>query len=549
MSNQSEATRAARPNIVIILVDDMGYSDLGCYGGEAETPNLDRLAANGVKFTDFYCTPRCCPSRASLLTGLTPHKAGVGWMSFDWQDARDDEADGYTGTLNRDCVTIAEALKGAGYRSYISGKWHVTSHLDDKATWPTGRGFDRSFCMVAGGTSYFEPQHLTLDDKFYRPPSPTYLTDLIGTYSAAFVDEHHAEHADSPFFMYVAYTAPHAPLHAPEQVTAKYRERYAAGWDRLRAERYARMQEIEATRPQWELPPRPAHIPAWDTLPPEEREVQADRMATYAAMIEIMDRNVGTLVDSLERNGALDNTLIMFLSDNGACAEGPLMGSRTHYGECWAHLSNTPFRLYKHFTCQGGVQTPLIAHWPAGLGFPQGTAVHDVTGCLYDFMPTCLELAGAEYPRAHQGQTLHPLDGVSLVPALRGEGQAERADIFMEHEGNQLLRAGRYKLVRQHDEPFCQLYDMEADRSEMHDLADDMPERFTDLAQRYERWARQARVLPWERAGRYMEWYGYRASARAYHGAFADAMAAAPPDDVVDGASDPVLAGRRSPGL
>lgn len=348
---------ADQPNIIVILVDDMGFSDLGCYGGEALTPNLDKLATGGVRFTDFYCTPRCCPSRASLLTGLTPHKAGIGWMSFDWMSNIDPRADGYVGTLNRNCVTIAEALKPAGYTSYISGKWHVTSEQANKETWPTARGLDRSFALIPGGTSYYHPTQLSLDDKFYRAPKETYFTDLIGNYATKFLHEHFARGTPGapPFFMYLALTAPHFPIQAPDEIAEKYREIYAKGWDELRRERYERMIKMGIVKPEWELPPRPEGVPAWSSLPEYKREKQSQVMATYAAMIEIMDANVGKVVAGLERAGELDNTAIMFLSDNGACAEGPVMGSGSLYGECWAHLSNTPLQLYKHFTMQGGV--------------------------------------------------------------------------------------------------------------------------------------------------------------------------------------------------
>ena len=527
----------ATPNIITILVDDMGFSDIGCYGGEVETPHLDRLAEGGVRFTDFYCTPRCCPSRASLLTGLTPHKAGIGWMSFDWTEL-DEDADGYVGTLNRDCLTIPEALKTAGYRSYHAGKWHVTSHLGDRTTWPAGRGFDRSFALLSGRTDYFKPTHLVLDTKFYRPPEKTYFTDLMGSHAVRFVDEHCRDNPDDPFFMYLAFTAPHFPLQAPEETVAKYRPVYRAGWDALRARRFERMGRTGIIRPEWELPPRPDAVPAWDSLNEAERRRQVENMATYAAMIEIMDANVGRLVEALERNGALENTLILFLSDNGACAEGPLMGSDTHYGECWAHLSNTPLRLYKHFTCQGGVQTPMIAHWPAAVAAKRRGGFENWTGSLVDIMPTCLDLAGAAYPEALDGRPIHPLDGTSFAPLLQGFAQPPRPDLFIEHEGNQMVRAGRHKLVRQHTDPLWQLYDMEADRPEIHDLAAHSPELLVDLSRRYGRWEAQARVIPWERAGWYAQFRGYRTHAAAFWAAYDDALAQAGPEEIVDGSGD-----------
>ena len=533
-SEDSRTARSPRPNIVIVLADDMGYSDLGCFGGEARTPCLDRLAANGVRFTDFYSTPKCCPSRASLLTGLTPHKAGVGWMSFDWARHVDPGADGYAGTLNDRCLTIAEALAPAGYRCYLSGKWHLTGHLDDKATWPCGRGFHRSFSLIPGATDYFRPRRLTLDDRFYVAPEQTYFTDLTGTYAERFVDQHFRDHADAPFLLYLAFTAPHFPIQAPERHVARYREVYAAGWDAVRVDRFLRMRELGVVRPEWELSPRPDTVAAWDTLSLEEQKKHTELMATYAAMIEIMDANVGRMIMALERHRALDNTLLLFLSDNGASPDGPPMGSDTKYGECWAHVSNTPFRLYKHFTTQGGVQTPAIAHWPAGSagdGSPSGA-----TCSLLDIMPTCLELAGAAYPDSRGGRPLHPLDGVSLVPLLRGARPHAHPDIFIEHQGNQMVRSGPHKLVRQHTEPFWQLYDMDRDRPELHDRASEDPQTFIELASRYERWAAGARVLPWSRVGKYPEYHGHATVPGGYARPFDEALARARPEEVVHGA-------------
>ena len=534
-----------RPNIITILVDDMGFSDIGCYGGEVETPHLDNLAQGGVRFTDFYNTPKCCPSRGSLLTGLTPHKAGLGWMTFDWQTHVDEDADGYVGTLNRNCLTIAEALKGAGYRSYHSGKWHVSANLSDKSTWPVGRGFDHSFCLLTALTDFYNPDQLVLDDKYYKAPKETYFTDLIGKYSTRFVDQHYKEHPEDPFFMYVAHTAPHFPLQAPEEVIAKYREVYATGWDVLREKRYKRMQEIGVTRPEWELSPRSDTIPAWDSLSEEEKKVQVERMATYAAMIEIMDTNVGRLVESLKQHDALDNTVIFFLSDNGAAAEGGPLGSDTHdrfpdqrcshYGECWANLSNTPFRLYKHYTCQGGVQTPFLAHWPAGIPADQRGSFEHWTGTLYDIMPTALELAETTYPSHHQGEELHPLDGCSMVPVLQGEGGRDRPDIFIEHCGNQMIRSGSHKLVRQHSDPAWALYDMDQDRSEMHDLSEQMPERFVELARSYRHWEAQAHVIPWSQGQKYTVFRGFDNCRGEFLKAYDDGLARENPEDIVYG--------------
>ncbi len=526
--------RDSRPNIVLILVDDMGYADIGCYGSGTQTPNLDGLAANGVRFTDFYCTPRCCPSRASIMTGLTPHKAGVGWMNFDWPEALDPEADGYTGTLNPHCVTIPEALKPAGYRSYISGKWHLTAAMEDKTTWPTARGFDRSFSCIAGGTTYFKPQFLTLDERFYRPPEQCYATDLIGDFSAQFVSEHFHSHAEQPFFMYVAYTAPHFPIQAPPERVAAYKGRFDHGYEEENRQRYERMVRLGVVKPEWERAPKPARVPAWNDLPEQEQQRLARVMETYAAMVEIMDENVGKLVAALEEHGALDNTLIMFLSDNGACAEGGVTSKDHIIGQDWAYVQNTPFRLYKHHTTQGGVQTAFIAHWPDGIAREKGSTVDGSTGALHDIMPTCLELAGARYPTTHNGHAIHPLDGQSLVPVLAGDDFHDRRDVFMEHEGNGMLRRGDYKLVQQFGEPW-QLYDMVKDRSESRDLAreTEQRDRFVHMMRDYRSWADTSHVLPGARTTAYMRIHGY--GTHSYREPFLHAAENAAEDEVVQG--------------
>lgn len=527
-----------RPNIIVILVDDMGYSDLNCYGSGTRTPHLDALAAGGLRFTDFYNTPRCCPSRASLLTGLTPHKAGVGWMTFDWRTDFDPKADGYAGTLNRRCLTIPEALKPAGYRSYIAGKWHLTADFVDRSTWPPARGFDRSFACIAGGSNYFEPQFLTLDEKFYVAPQPCYLTDLIGDFSVDFVDEHYAEHGDDPFFMYVAFTAPHFPIMAPDARVETYRGRFDHGHAVEHEQRYARMRKLGVIKDEWGLSPRPETVPAWESFSAEEQAVESEMMATYAAMVEIMDENVGKLVAALERHDVLENTLILFLSDNGGCAEGGHVADPVtlKVGESWAWVQNTPFQLYKHFTMQGGVQTPFIAHWPAGIARAPGSMVSESTGSLYDIMPTCLALAGADYPGDAPGQSLHPLDGQSLAPLLAGQDRTERRDIFIEHEGNAMLRRSNLKLVRQYGEAW-QLYDMDRDRSELHDLAAEpaFREQFLEMVRSYEEWERENLVMSGAKMRVGMAVHGYPLQGNRQRQAFLDALANAPEEEIVRG--------------
>jgi len=486
----------ARPNILVIMADDMGFSDIGCYGGEIATPNLDGLGASGLRFRQFYNTARCCPTRASLLTGLYAHQAGVGHMVHD----RGDPA--YQGYLNDRCVTIAEALGAAGYRTYLSGKWHVG---EDKGHWPVDRGFDRSYALVSGGTNYFrlDPYRtLARDDERIEPPDDWYITDAITDNAVAFVDDHDRNHGETPFFLYVAYTAPHWPLHAHPEDIERNRGRYLKGWDALRAERLERMIELGIVDDDCPLTPRDRRVPPW-----EEAKDQDDkdlRMAVYAAQIEIMDRGVGAVVEALERTGQLENTLILFLADNGGCAEiidrgepGVPAGhpdSFLSYGIGWANASNTPFRLYKHWVHEGGIATPLIAHWPEVI--QNGGGWTDQVGHVIDLMATCLDVAGAAYPSEFEGREITPLEGRSLKPIFEGRERAGHKAIFWEHEGNRAVRKGRWKLVSRYPGAW-ELYDLETDRVELNDLADAHPDRVAELAKLYEAWADRAGVVPW----------------------------------------------------
>ncbi|HZB30189.1 MAG TPA: sulfatase-like hydrolase/transferase, partial [Streptosporangiaceae bacterium] len=306
-----------KPDIVLVLADDMGFSDIGCYGGEVATPNLDRLAASGVRLTQFYNTARCSPSRASLLTGLHPHQTGIGILNYD------DSPDGYPGTLNDSCVTIAEALRPAGYRSYLSGKWHMSSELRRPGdAWPTRRGFDRFYGTLAGAGSYYQPATLTRDEKNIEDEAHEdgfYYTDAISDNAADFVREHHDGQPNAPMFLYVAYTAPHWPLHALEEDIAAYAGRFSAGWDELRRERLRRMISMGLIQENWALTDRDPTVPAWEDA--DHKEWEALRMAVYAAQIDRMDQGIGRIIAELERTGRMDNTLFIFLSDNGGCAE------------------------------------------------------------------------------------------------------------------------------------------------------------------------------------------------------------------------------------
>ena len=507
----------ARPNVVVILVDDMGWSDIGCYGGEIPTPNLDALAAKGVRFTQFYNTPRCSPTRASLLTGLYPHQAGMGHLDNVVREG----SSGTTGKLNEHCVTMAEVLGEAGYFTAMAGKWHLGQQ---NGTPPWQRGFARVLNLRAGGI-FFPNQNFQggNDELTRRAQEPLYLdgqpvahnspllgqnwyaTFLWAEFGLKFVDE--AQKARKPFFLYLPHNAPHFPLMAPQELIAKYRGKYKAGWDRLRAERYRRQIRMGLIDAKWPLSPREEESPAWDALSAEEQERFDHLMAVYAAMIEAIDTSVGTLVKGLQARGALDNTLILFLSDNGGNAESGPAGrfngdppggpnSNLYLGMNWAALNNTPFRRFKHFTHEGGISTPLIAHWPNGIPRARHNKLEPQPGHLIDLMATVLDVTGARYPREFKGKTIQPMEGVSLRPAFAGRPLKRTQPIFWEHEGNRAIRAGKWKLVSKYLEAW-ELYDITADRVERNDLAAKHPDIVKKLAGAWEAWAKRANVDQW----------------------------------------------------
>lgn len=528
---------AKRPNIILMMADDMGYSDIGCYGGEIQTPNLNRLAVGGVRFTQFYNTARCCPTRASLMTGLYQHQAGVGHMMSDRG------YDAYRGDLNNRCVTIAEVLKTAGYSTYMSGKWHVTKSIKpdgDKHNWPRQRGFDRFFGTIHGAGSFYDPNTLTRDNTQIVPDSDDfYYTDAISDNAVKFISEHKSRSGSKPFFMYVAYTAPHWPMHAKPQDIAKYKGRYALGWDAMRAERHKRMIEMGIVKSKWRITPRDSAVPSWEQA--EDKLWFQRRMEVFAAMVDCLDQGVGRIISELKRTGNFENTLIFFLADNGGCAEeygsrGPVkpdpskpvvlkpMGKnelqtrmqpavtrdgrpvRTGYGVMpgpadtyiaygrpWANASNTPFRLYKHWVHEGGISTPLIAHWPSRIK-AHGKLRHQ-PGHLIDIMTTCVDIAGVKYPSEYKGNKIIPMEGRSLVPAFDNK-PVEREAIYWEHEGNRAVRKGKWKLVSKHPGGW-ELYDLEADRTELNNLAQKYPEKVAQLKAMYKSWAERCGVQPW----------------------------------------------------
>jgi len=529
-----------RPNIIVILADDVGYSDIGCFGGEIQTPNLDVLAKNGLRFTQFYNTARCCPTRAALLTGLYPHQAGVGHM------VNDSGHDGYRGELNRRCATIAEVLRPAGYSTYMAGKWHVTLNAHSKPdgpkeSWPIQRGFDRFYGTIVGAGNYFDPAMLTrdntnitaLNDPEYRP-ARYYYTDALADQTVRFIREHHERTPDKPFFTYLAFTAAHWPLHALEEDIAKYRGKYDAGYEPIRNARLAKMKQLGLIDPKWQPAPLKGD---WASV--SNKAWEARCMEVYAAQLDRMDRGIGLVIDELRRQETLDNTLIFYMQDNGGCAEGLGRGHVARprkpveakpadyvftnhrgphvrdgrpyrvgpnampgpedtyiaYGEAWANVSNTPFREYKHWTHEGGISTPLVVHWPKGISASRRGKLESQPGHLIDIMATCVDVAGAKYPRTVGTNSITPLEGVSLAPTFRGKSMERKEPIFWEHEANRAVRDGRWKLVAKENKPW-ELYDIQNDRTEQHDLTSAEPKRAQQLAAQWDAYAARANVLP-----------------------------------------------------
>ena len=501
-------TRAAapRPNILVILVDDMGWSDIGCYGSEIPTPNLDALAKNGLRFTQFYNTGRCSPTRASLLTGHYPHQAGMGHLDGTLKPGHP----GFQARIADTSVTMAEVLGDAGYFTAMTGKWHLGQQ---HGTPPWQRGFKRSLNLQAGGVHFYNQGggkggaklYLNGEEKALNDPlfGPWYGADLWAEWGLKFIDEALAE--KKPFFLYLAHCAPHFPLMAPEADIAKYRGKYLAGWDNLREERHRRQVAMGLVDAKWPLTPRAPDSPAWDAVPKAEQERFDHMMAIYAAMIDRVDRSVGIVVNGLKQRGMLENTLILFLSDNGGNAESGPNGryegkqpggpdSNVFLGQNWATLNNTPFRKWKHYVHEGGSATPLIAHWPGGIAPSMNGKLNHQPGHLIDVMPTVAELAGATYPAAFNGKAIEPMEGVSLRPAFNGQPLARPQPIFFNHEDNRAVRDGRWKLVSLAGKPW-ELYDIEADRTELNDLAAGHPERVAAMAAQYDSWAKRTHVV------------------------------------------------------
>ena len=504
-----ETKGGKRPNIVLIMADDMGFSDLGCYGSEIRTPNLDRLAAGGLRFAQFYNCALCGPSRAALMTGLYPHQAGVG--------------ENWTGLLSRRCVTLPELLKHAGYSTSVVGRLDMVTADNWHDPKMIGRHVDRFFGSTGhtGPGNYFKavrgsPFHL--DGKPYEMPSEgTYKTDAITDHAVKFIGE--AARGGKPFFLYAAHYAPHWPLHAKPEDIAKYRDTYRKlGWDALRARRYKRLIELGLIDARSPLSPRDRRVPPWKDA--RHKDWEAERMAVYAAQIDCMDQSIGRILQALRQAGVERNTLVLFLSDNGPSDQAwaspldrkgspwRLDGTPTRagnkaaimpgpadtfvtYGPPWANVSNTPFRLYKGCSHEGAIATPLIAYWPEAI--KQRGAITPQVGHIIDLMATCLDVAGVRYPAAFRGRQVLPLEGKSLLPIFEGKRREGHDALCWALRGSRAVRMGKWKLVALRGKPW-ELYDVEADRTEMNNLAAQEPERLRAMAAVYRAWAQRCGV-------------------------------------------------------
>ncbi|MFP4353649.1 MAG: arylsulfatase [Phycisphaerae bacterium] len=519
-----------RPNILVILVDDMGFSDIGCYGSEIRTPNLNRLAEGGLVFRQMYNCSRCCPTRASLLTGLYPHRAGIGAM------VKDLGAEPYQGYLNDRCATVAELLSAGGYRTKMSGKWHVGGPYphDSPSEWnkgdtthplPIQRGFEEHWGTLAGAGSYWKPETLVHNDTWVEPEADEdfYYTDAISDHACRMIDDCRRTTPDKPFFLYVAYTAPHWPLHARPEDIERYRGQYRKGWDAVRTARHEQLKGSGILEDRWEISPRDETVPPFDQV--DDAEYQDMLMAVYAAQIDRMDQGVGRILATLERHRIEDDTVVMFLSDNGGCHEFIRHGSNwaqrlTHhdyfgqpvvpgdapgvmpggpltyqsYNVPWANVSNTPFRMYKHWVHEGGIATPLIVHCPGRIR--QGMT--DAQCHVIDLLPTCLELAGLEYPEQYDGRELNRCDGESFASLFGGGDFRRERPLWWEHEGNRSARIEDWKLVAKFKGPW-ELYNLREDRTELTDLSGAKPDMLRQLVTYYQQTADRCGVIDYQR--------------------------------------------------
>lgn len=503
-----QAATQTRPNIVLILADDLGYSDIGCFGSEIATPSIDRLAKTGVALTQFYNHARCCPTRAALLTGRYQHQVGIGEMIDDYAAAARKAANSptYQDHLSTSSPTIAELLRVAGYRTLMTGKWHLGKRPDE---WPVRRGFDRSFVQIDGAMNYYGGDSkdgprakMALDDQPFVPPHDGfYSTDAFTDHAIRFIEEAVRQPQPKPFFLYLAFNASHWPLQAPEDEVAKYKGAYDRGWQAIRDRRLTKMKQLGIVPTEQAMAPMDrGNAKPWNGLPADRKQEWARRMEVFAAQTEHMDRDIGKLLAELTRLRVAENTLVIFLSDNGGAAEDPNSGDKSvpighrdsfrGYARPWATVSNTPWRLHKISAYEGGISTPLIACWPAGIPAEnRGTLVRQPAGVI-DLLPTFLGLAEAQYPT---NGAVKP-EGKNIVAMLKGNPGETNRLFCWEHEGNRAIRDGKWKLVALPAKEQWELYDVEADRVEAHDLAAEHPEVVARLSKEYEEWAARCGV-------------------------------------------------------
>ena len=494
---QSPCRGESPPDIVLVMTDDMGYSDLGCYGGEIETPHLDKLAAGGLRFTNFYSENMCWVSRAAMLTGV--------WHLTSFHQKG----------LHPRCVTIPEILRDGGYSTLMSGKWHLGWPRQKSS--PTDRGFDSFYGIIDGASSFFAPASLMRDKipiKVRDLPADYYITDAISDNAVEYIEKADRK---KPLLLYVAYTAAHWPLHARPEDIARYKGKYAKGWDKLRKERHQRMKKLGIISASTPLSPRHPNVPPWEEA--QHKDWQQRRMEVYAAQITSMDAGIGRIVEALERRGNFDNTLILYMTDNGGChveygktRKGPYLPAKTRdgrklrpgnipglmpgpeityqsYGYGWANVSNTPYRMFKQFDHEGGIRTPLIAHWPRGISNRGGLTAE--VAHLVDILPTLVEITGARLPASSGGSRRIAINGRSLAGVFRGKKRQGHDSIYFSHNKGRAIREGKWKLVQDRKKKQWELYDLGKDPTELRDLSQEEPGIAAGLKARWTAWFKQ----------------------------------------------------------
>ena len=502
-------TTNSKPNIILIVADDLGFSDLGCYGGEINTPVLDSLANRGLRFSQFYNAARSCPSRASLLTGLYPHQTGMGDMVYSTMNKKGIPS--YQSQINRQSVTIAEVLEDAGYHTLMSGKWHIGDSVLD---WPINRGFDRYFGLISGASSYFDVSKeanagsmriLASNDRQIKTVSPNfYMTEAITDSALSMIN---SISDNKPFFLYLAYTAPHWPLQARQKDIDLYKGKYDIGWDKIRYQRYLKQQNLHLFEKDPGFSDRNEDVPDWISF--GNKELASQRMEVYAAMVHSLDREIGRLLQMLKEKNIDKNTLIIFLSDNGACSEDGVMGfdrfkngekpggvdSFQSYGESWANACNSPFRYFKQFTHEGGISNPAIFYYPNVI--KNTGSISNRRAHFMDIMATILDVSGTKYPKTYKGNKIIPSESISLLPVLKDKKAKQHKYLAWEHEGNKAITMGEWKCVKDRHRDW-EMYNIKENRSETHNIKELYPIRFKKMMKIYNEWEKRVGVVEFE---------------------------------------------------